>query len=57
MLHIGEGREILEDRPVAHLAHGMAWDRGPGGYLYVLTFGTLLSTDTTTSELYRVRVE
>jgi len=57
MLHIGEGREILEDRPVAHLAHGMAWDRGPGGYLYVLTFGTLLSTDTETSTFFRVQVD
>lgn len=57
MLHIGEGREVLADFPVAHLAHGMAWDRGPGGYLYVLTFGTLLATDTTPSELYRVRLE
>jgi glucose/arabinose dehydrogenase len=57
MLHIGEGREVLADFPVAHLAHGMAWDRGPGGYLYVLTFGTLLGSDTTTSELHRVLVE
>ncbi len=57
MLHVGEGPEILADFPVAHLAHGMAWDRDADGYLYVMTFGTLLSTDTSTSELYRVRVE
>ncbi len=57
MLHLASDGSVLGDRPVAHLNHGHAWDRGPGGYLHVMTFGTLLSTDTRTSELFRVRVE
>ena len=35
ILHVGEDGGILSDRPLGHLNHGHAWDRGPGGFLPV----------------------
>ena len=57
ILHVGEDGGILSDRPLGHLNHGHAWDRGPGGFLHVMTFGTLLDADTRTAELFRMRLE
>ncbi len=56
-LHVGEDGEILADEPLAHLNHGHSWNRGADGHLYVMTFGTLLSSDTRTAELFRMRLE
>lgn len=56
-LHVDERGQILADEPLAHLNHGHAWGRGPGGWLHVMTFGTLLSSDTRTAELFRMRIE
>lgn len=57
ILLVGDDGAILSDRPLGHLNHGHAWDRGPGGYLHVMTFGTLLAADTRTAELFRMRLE
>jgi glucose/arabinose dehydrogenase len=55
MLRVDAAGELVEDVPIAHLAHVTDWVPGPDGYVYTTTFGSCNASSTfEPAALYRV---